>query len=68
MGRPHFNQWLGIVEHICHPSYSGKHKWKDGIPAGQGKNVRPYLKNNQLKKGWWSGSTSTCLVEYKSLS
>jgi hypothetical protein len=28
--RPHFNQWLGIVVHACHSSYTGKHKLEDG--------------------------------------
>jgi hypothetical protein len=24
--RPHFNQWLGVVAHVSHPSYAEKHK------------------------------------------
>jgi hypothetical protein len=24
--RPHFNQWLDTLVHICHLSYAGKHK------------------------------------------
>jgi hypothetical protein len=24
--RPHLNQWLSVVAHACHLSYSGKHK------------------------------------------
>jgi hypothetical protein len=56
---PHLNQWLGMMTHICHPSYCGKHKQEDHSLGQPGQKARPYLQNNQSKKGWGRASSST---------
>jgi hypothetical protein len=55
--RSHLNQWLGAVESDCHPSYKGKHKYEDHGSGQPRHKVRPYLKNDEYIKGWWSGSS-----------
>jgi hypothetical protein len=47
--RPHFNQWLVIVVHFCHPSYMGKHKQEDGSPGLPEHTVRHYLKKKKKR-------------------
>jgi hypothetical protein len=44
--------------HTFHPSYVGKHKYRNCRPGQPGHKVRPYLKNYQHKKDWQSGSSS----------
>jgi hypothetical protein len=53
--RPHLNQWLGKVVHACHPSLLGSINRKITVQASLGINAKPYLKNNQIKKGWEHG-------------
>jgi hypothetical protein len=46
-GRFHLNHYkLGIVVHICHPSYSGSVNRRIAIQANLGIKARPYSKNN----------------------
>jgi hypothetical protein len=50
------------------PPWSGKHKW-DHVPGWSGDTVRPYLKNNQYKKGWMCASSAECWPnKHKALS
>jgi hypothetical protein len=54
------NLRLGMVAHICHPSYYGMYKVGDPSLGQPGYKVRPKLKKkkkNQSKKGWQSGSS-----------
>jgi hypothetical protein len=41
----------------CHSSYAERHKQKDCGTGQPQHKVRPYLKDNYSKKGWWYGSS-----------
>jgi hypothetical protein len=43
---------LSMVLNTCHPTYIGSISRKSTIQDSPGKNVRLYLKNNRIKKGW----------------
>jgi hypothetical protein len=45
----------------CYPSYFGKYKMGLSWSRLAGQEMRPYLQNNQSKKGWRHGSSSRCL-------
>jgi hypothetical protein len=49
--RPHLRPWAGVVIHACCSSYTGGIGKRTVVEASPGKSVRPYLKNNQSKKG-----------------
>jgi hypothetical protein len=47
-----------LVAHAYNPSYSREKSGRSQFEASPGKEfTRPYLKNNQHKKGWRSGSS-----------
>jgi hypothetical protein len=49
-----YRKYLGwsAVAHTYNPSYSGVRHWEDRGPRlAPGKNMRPYLKNDQIEKG-----------------
>jgi hypothetical protein len=46
----------------CSPSYTGRVNRKIIVQAGLVVNMRPYLKNNQIKKGWGHGSRGRVLA------
>jgi hypothetical protein len=50
--RPHLTQWLGVVVPVW-----GSTDRRVVVQAGQGIKARPYLKNNQCRKGWWHDSS-----------
>jgi hypothetical protein len=51
------NKYLGMVVHVCHPSYAGIINRRIIFQAGPGINMRPYLKNTLNKKSWECGSS-----------
>jgi hypothetical protein len=53
----HLNQWLDTLARTCHFSYARKPKETDCGPSQPKHKARPYLKNNQSKKGWWCSSS-----------
>jgi hypothetical protein len=66
---PHLNQWLGVAAYVCHPSYTGKHKKEYHGTRWPRHRARPYLKNNQYRKGWGVAQVTKCLPrKYKTLS
>jgi hypothetical protein len=50
------------------PSYTGNTDGRNFGPGWPRLEVRPYLKNNQHKKGWWSGSNGITLSSTPSIS
>jgi hypothetical protein len=50
-GQPGQKTLAGIVVHACHLSFCGKHKWVDHSAGQFEQKMRPYIKNNQSKKG-----------------
>jgi hypothetical protein len=45
------NEWLGVVAHYCHPSYTGKHNRRIIVQAGSDIKWNPVSKITQIKAG-----------------
>jgi pyruvate formate-lyase activating enzyme-like uncharacterized protein len=53
---------LGVVVHACPSSCAGSISRRTAVQARADMNVRPYLKNNENKKGWEYGSSGRISV------
>jgi hypothetical protein len=50
MGPPHLDQWLGVVEHACHPRYHGLTNKRITAQASEGMKRKPISKKKKKKK------------------
>jgi hypothetical protein len=55
--RSHLNQQLGVMSGACHPSEVRKPKIGGWQSRQTWTKVKPYLQNNQSKRGWRHGSS-----------
>jgi hypothetical protein len=51
-----------MVVHACHPRYTGNVNSRIVIQTDLDRNMRPYLKHNQSKKGWGYDSNGKMLA------
>jgi hypothetical protein len=52
----HLNQYLGVVVSTCHLQLDGEAQMGRLLSSLAENKARPYLKNEQHTKDWWSGS------------
>jgi hypothetical protein len=66
--RPHLNQQLDVLAHARHFSYTRRINKRMEVQVVPDKNMRPYSKKNQSKKGWEVAQAVQLLsTKYKAL-